>query len=85
MSYLMHYRRGHPSGYTDDLGILADRNQWVPEEPSGWYCYLPCSRPEFYNIGQWCSEQLRGPWLLNREMLWIARESEATLFNLTWG
>jgi len=21
--------RSHPSGYTDDLGIMSDKNQWV--------------------------------------------------------
>ena len=37
----LHYRCGHPAGWTDDLGIIADKNQWVREELPGWYCYIP--------------------------------------------
>lgn len=83
--YLLHYRRGHPAGYTDDLGIIADENQWVPEEWSGWYLYLPYGVGKHVDIVKWCEENLQGPWQLHQEMLWIARETEATLFNLTWG
>ena len=31
------YRPYRPAGYTDDLGILADRNQWVSTQKPGWY------------------------------------------------
>jgi len=30
------WRTGHAAGYTDDLGIIADRNQWMDAEISGW-------------------------------------------------
>jgi hypothetical protein len=26
-----------PAGYTDDLGIIAEVNQWAPAQTSGWY------------------------------------------------
>lgn len=31
------YREYRPSGFTDDLGIIADRNQWVDAQLPGWY------------------------------------------------
>lgn len=80
----LHYRQGHPAGWTDDLGIIADKNQWVREELPGWYCYIPVHKCTS-DLQQWCSVQLRKPWSYRREMLWVSDKNDATLFNLTWG
>lgn len=42
------YRPYRPSGYTDDLGIIADRNQWVPEQVPGWYVFV--SGPKYMEV-----------------------------------
>lgn len=83
MTYQLYYRRGHPAGYTDDLGIIADRNQWVEEELPGWYCFIPYHKCTSA-LQQWCNEQFREPWSYRRELLWISDDDDATLFNLTW-
>lgn len=47
---------GNDEGLTDDLGIIADRDQWVPARPAGWY--LHCSPGRDYEILKWCRENL---------------------------
>lgn len=48
------YRPYVPSGYTDDLGIIADRNQWVPEQQPGWYVVSDFST--MHAIRKWLQE-----------------------------
>lgn len=82
-SYTMHFRSGHPAGYTDDLGILADENRWVREEYPGWYVYL-----DYYDrakILSWCQDTLTSAWDLRGGLLWMSAKSDATLFTMTWG
>lgn len=84
MKYVLHYRQGHPAGYTDDLGIIADRNQWVEEELTGWYCFMPYVK-DVTDIKQWCEKNLADFWRFHKGMLYIYNDNDATLFNLTWG
>ena len=81
----MWYSRGHPSGYTDDLGIIADRNQWVKAEPPGWYVGL--SDNPFFNhsVLDWCKDNLDGQWqCVDVHKLWLANHDDATLFKMRW-
>ena len=36
----MEYMPYRPSGYTDDLGIIADRNQWISAQQDGWHAMM---------------------------------------------
>lgn len=84
MTYSLQYCEGHPAGYTDDLGIIADRNQWVEEEFPGWYCWIPRA-DDLALIRKWCMEYPKGLWYLKRSVLYLADEEDATLFRLVWG
>lgn len=87
MTLTLHYRRGHPAGYTDDLGIIADRNQWVDEELAGWYCYSICGLGfdrERQEMQDWCDQNLKNYWEVNRKCVYISSEDDATLFKLRW-
>ena len=88
MSYLLYYRQGHPAGYTDDLGIIADENRWVHEELPGWYCYevsKHSNREHRKELHEWCENNLSSYWIFNLFYLYISSEEDATLFNLAWG
>lgn len=83
--YKLHYRQGHPAGWTDDLGIIADVNQWVSEELPGWYVYIS-DWDDYKELKLWCQEHLSSFWTFGpNRWLWIAVEQDATLFTLTWG
>lgn len=47
------YRCYRPGGYTDDLGIIADRNQWVSEQKPGWYVFV--GRDDYGDVMEWLS------------------------------
>lgn len=83
MAINLFYTPGHAAGYTDDLGIIADENQWVPAVYPGWYCY-GISIGKHPEINDWCSKNLSGLWSLTRARLWISDDHDATLFKLTW-
>lgn len=48
------YKPHRPEGYTDDLGIIADRNQWVPEQPEGWHIYI--DHTKWFEIREWLDD-----------------------------
>ena len=77
----MGYRSGHPSGYTDDLGIIADRNQWVPGEMPGWYVKVP--RSSKAHVVDWLRENgmEHSPWPGG---IVIHGEHDKMLFDLRW-
>jgi hypothetical protein len=49
------YRRGHPAGYTDDLGIIADRNQWVDAVTGGYHSEV--DPQDYQEIREWCDSE----------------------------
>lgn len=83
------YRRGHPAGWTDDLGIIADRNQYISSELAGWYA-LPRDVVNLRDlkwvrtVRQWCDDNLTGYWNIDRAVVYINDDDDATLFRLTW-
>lgn len=86
MKIEIRYERGNPAGYTDDLGIIADRNQWVNERLPGWYTRVHHSRA--MEVYDWCEQNLQGYWqfaagIPERE-LYMGDEKDVTLFSLRW-
>lgn len=77
------YRRGHPAGYTDDLGIIADRNQWVEAERSGWISDIDAQ--DFMGMREWCDQNLRrGTWYTGLYYIFIENEKDMSWFVLRW-
>lgn len=87
MSFSMKYYSGHPAGYTDDLGIIADENQWVAAEYAGWYCNSngPIQVTSVSDIYQWCKNNIRNFWNLRGSSFYFEDEKDAMLFMLRWG
>lgn len=84
------YTHGHPAGYTDDLGIIADRNQWVNAELAGWYIFISYFDEDTVdNLLSWCKSNFSGYWSHSNKgmytvMLHIGRSSDVTLFKMAW-
>lgn len=83
----IHYRPYRPSGYTDDLGIIADTNQWIPAQESGWYVAVPIG-PSVPEIIDWFTEaeiDFAMKATVNYQTHFIIfKESDANLFALRW-
>lgn len=77
------FRRGNPAGYTDDLGIIADENQWIPAQPSGWQSDVD---PQDYNaMREWCEQNLkRGDWYTGIYHIFLKNEKDVAWFMLRW-
>jgi hypothetical protein len=80
------WRNGHPAGYTDDLGIIADyRNQWVEEEMCGWHSLIDLR--EYHAIREWCEQTLTpDSWCINRQCHYIILQNneDVAWFILRW-
>lgn len=77
------YQRGHPGGWTDDLGIIADRNQWVEEQRSGWQSDIDLQ--DYIEMSKWCNQNLEfGTWYINTYYIFIEREEDVAWFMLRW-
>ena len=77
------YRRGNPAGYTDDLGIIADRNQWVEEQRAGWESNI--DPQDCHAMRDWCQQNLEhGTWYTGVYHIFIEREEDVTWFMLRW-
>jgi hypothetical protein len=77
------WRNGHPAGYTDDLGIIADRNQWVEEVTPGWYSDI--DPQEYMAIREWCEQNLKhGDWCTGVYYVILQREEDVAWFMLRW-
>lgn len=77
------YQRGHPAGYTDDLGIIADRNQWVAEQRRGWQSEI--DPQDYEGIREWCEQNLkRGTWYTGLYFIFIENEEDMSWFMLRW-
>ena len=82
------YSYGHPEGFTDDLGIIADRNQYVKEEFPGWYCArsdwqaLPISRGD---LECWLIDNLTSGCKIDEYgRIFIPNEQDLNWFILKW-
>ena len=86
MKIEIRYERGNPSGWTDDLGIIADKNQWVQERLSGWYAWIHHSQA--MEVHDWCERNLQGHWTLRagipKRELYMSLDKDVTLFSLKW-
>lgn len=77
-----HYQRGNPAGYTDDLGIIADRDQWVEEQPSGWRSQI--DPRDAVEMIKWCEKNLKGKWETGINHILISDERDVNWFMLRW-
>ena len=88
MKINIRHEQGHPEGYTDDLGIIADRDQWVRERLRGWYAWIHHS--QFREVHAWCEANIHGHWLLDpgiiqrQRELYMSDSKDVTLFSLRW-
>lgn len=86
------YEHGHPEGWTDDLGIIADRNQWVKELLPGWYARQYQRGDRWWesayhrtDLREWCEKNLTGYWEMPPDgYLYMSSEEDAVLFKLIW-
>lgn len=83
----IHYRPYRPSGYTDDLGIIADTNQWIPAQEAGWYVTVPMGYT-ISDIVDWLDESgidyaMKATVYFQTHFV-IFNESDANLFALRW-
>lgn len=77
------YRRGHPAGFTADLGIIADRNLYVEAVTGGYHSEVdPQDYTEMY---QWCTQNLRhNDWCMGVYYVILQREEDVAWFMLRW-
>jgi hypothetical protein len=91
VNWEVRYEQGHPAGWTDDLGIMADRNQWVSEHLDGWYArrydksgWWESSRHRT-DLVEWCEKNLTGYWEIPSDgYLYMASEEDVMLFKMRW-
>ena len=77
------YDCGNPAGYTDDLGIIADRNQWVEAQRRGWRSEV--DPQDYQGIREWCEHNLKhGTWYTGVYYIFIEREEDMSWFMLRW-
>jgi len=77
------WRNGHPAGYTDDLGIIADRNQWMDAEISGWISDI--DPQDYVPMREWCEQNLKhGGWWTGVYYIILQREEDVAWFMLRW-
>lgn len=77
------HERGHPAGYTDDLGIIADKNQWVEYRPSGWRSTI--DPQDYMEMRKWCEQNLEsGTWYTGIYYIFLKREEDVAWFMLRW-
>lgn len=76
---------GNDEGLTDDLGIIADRDQWVPARPAGWYIHT-FGRSLNHKIKEWCRENLESYEEFGRIHVdhVILDHEDAVLFRMRW-
>jgi len=81
------YERGNPawhwSRWTDDLGIILDKNQWVEERDGGWYSEI--DPQDYYVIREWCEQNLKqGDWYTGVYYVFLKNEKDVSWFMLRW-
>jgi hypothetical protein len=81
MSAQVEYRSYRPAGFTDDLGIIADRNQWIPEQHAGWYLLI--DPDDFYDIVDWITENNMDHSISSNGLM-LFNQKDVILFKLRW-
>ena len=77
------YHQGHPAGYTDDLGIIADKDQWVEEQKEGWFSVV--DPHDYLAIRDWCKQNLtHGDWCMGIYYVILRHEEDVAWFILRW-
>ena len=77
------WRNGHPAGYTDDLGIIADRNQWVSEVTGGYYSDI--DPQDYVPMREWCEQNLKhGGWWVGVYYIILQNDEDVAWFMLRW-
>jgi len=77
------YDPGHPEGWTDDLGIIADKNQWIEGRDGGWYSEL--DPEDYHEIRKWCEQNFEhGSWYIGIYYIYIRNENDVAWFLLRW-
>ena len=77
------WRDWRPAGYTDDLGIIADRNQWVEEETPGWISNI--DPQDYIPMREWCEQHLKhSDWCTGVYYIILQREEDVSWFMLRW-
>lgn len=81
MTIQVEYRSYRPAGFTDDLGIIADRNQWLSEQHAGWY--ILTHHDDWYDILNWLTEN-NIDHSASSSGLMLFNEKDVVLFKLRW-
>ena len=77
------YERGNPEGWTDDLGIIADKNQWVEQRDEGWYSDF--DPQDNFAIREWCEQNFKhGDWYTGGYYIFLKHEKDVAWFMLRW-
>ena len=77
-----------PSGYTDDLGIIADKNQWINQQDEGWYAEFVLTMMN--DVYKWCDANIKKTWHITqptgnyKATIFIEDERDAAWFTLKW-
>jgi hypothetical protein len=76
-----------PAGYTDDLGIIADRNQWVEEVVGGYYSVIDAQ--DYLPMREWCEQNFKhGDWRTDFAgglvYIILQNEKDVAWFMLRW-
>lgn len=82
MNIQLDYRPYRPAGYTDDLGIIADKNQWIKEQPAGWYVF---ANVDIINpMIKWMHETGINYKIANKWII-VPKDEDAAMVQLRWG
>lgn len=86
MKITYEWRPWIPEGWTDDLGIISDKNRWVREQLPGWYVFIPYQKAE--EVYHWCNHNLKHDWSygagVNHRKLYISSDKDFTWFSMKW-
>lgn len=80
------YEHGHPAGWSDDLGMIADSNQWLEQQLPGWYAWsVDGDAQTTDSVLAWCETNCQGYWQKdNVHHLYFSCQQDATLFKMVW-
>ena len=71
--------KGNIEGWSDDMGIIAPDNTWIPYAPAGWYIGWN------YNseVIAWCKEHLKSLHSTHSGYF-VTDPNDVVLFRLRW-
>lgn len=82
MDMKIEWRDYRPEGWTDDLGIIADRNQWVRPMPGGWHVSVKLKN-DWFLIIDWLKDN-NISYELYYENIVLTRDEDLVLYQLRW-